>query len=179
MKIDIITRDYKMTDRLEEILVTKINRLDKYFPDNQTPAKVVLKGNDKRNCKMEISILYHGMQIRSEVTGDNMYYLIDDIMPKVERQIVKHRGKLNERYKLPQIKKDDYMFTSEVVEEKNFEIAKTKKFPIQKIELKEAVQNLEMLDHDFYLFVNDATDNVEVVYRRKDGTIGHLQPYEE
>lgn len=179
MKIDIISRDYKMTDRLEEILLAKINRLDKYFPDNQTPAKVVLKGNDRRNSKMEVSILYHGMQIRSEVSGENMYYLIDDIMPKMERQIIKHRGKLGERQKLPQIKKNDYEFTSEVVETKDFEIAKTKKFPIQKVELKEAVESLEMLDHDFYLFVNDATDNVELVYRRKDGTIGHLQPYEE
>ena len=178
MKIEIISREYKMTDRLESILTSKINRLDKYFPNKETPVKIVLNGDEKR-ARMEVSILYHGTQIRSEVTGDTMYYIIDEILPKLERQIVKYRGKLNERYKMPAVQKGDYMFTSEVVQNDDYSVAKTKKFPIQKIELKEAVENLEMLDHDFYLFVNEATNNVEAVYRRKDGSVGHLQPYVE
>jgi len=179
MKLEIISKNYRMSDRLETILKNKINRLDKYFPNSDTPVKIVLNGDDK-HCKMEVSIFYHGTQIRSEVNGDTMYYIIDDILPKIERQIVKHRAKLSERYKMPSVQNDDYMYTSEVVkEEKDYCIAKTKKFPIQSVELKEAVENLEMLGHDFYLFVNSATGNVELVYRRKDGSVGHLQPYME
>jgi len=179
MKLEIISKNYRMSDRLETILKNKINRLDKYFPNGETPVKVVLNGDEKR-CKMEVSILYHGSQIRSEIGGDTMYYIIDDILPKLERQIVKHRTKLSEHYKMPSIQNDEYMYTSEVVkEEKDYCVAKTKKFPIQSVELKEAVENLEMLGHDFYMFVNAATGNVELVYRRKDGSVGHLQPYLE
>lgn len=179
MKLEIISKNYRATDRLETILSNKLNRLDKYFPSDDTPVKVVLNGDEKR-CRMEVSIFYHGTLIRSEVSGDTMYYIIDDVLPKLERQIVKHRGKLNERYKMPAAPApEDYLFTSEVIKEENFNIAKTKKFPLQAIELKEAIENLEMLDHDFYLFLNSATKNVEAVYRRKDGTVGHLQPYIE
>lgn len=178
MKLEIVSRDYKMTDGLKALLSNKLDRLDKYFPNGDTPAKVVLKGDEKR-AKMEISIFYHGAQIRSEVGGNTMYHIIDDILPKLERQIVKYRGKLNERYKMPALQKDDYMFVSGVAEDKSPEIAKTKKFPIQRMGLKEALINFGMLDHDFYLFVNEISGNVEVVYRRQDGSVGHLQPYIE
>lgn len=176
MKLEIKTQNYKMSDRLEEILRTKLNKLDKYFPTSETPLKVVLNGDGKR-CRMEISINYYGAMLRSEVSGDTMYYIVDTILPKLERQIIKHRGKLDARHKMPAITKDEYTFVSDVVDEKPSEIAKVKKFEIQAIEVKEAVENLEMVDHEFYVFVNSATNNVEVVYRRKDGTVGLLQPY--
>ena len=70
----------------------------------------------------------------------------------------------------------EYEFVSEV-EVEPVEIAKTKSFSLDRMTALEAAENLDMLDHDFYLFVNDETGNVEAVYRRKDGTIGLLQPY--
>ena len=123
---------------------------------------------------MELSIIYEGVQVRAEVIGDTMYYNIDDCLPKIERQIVKHRGKLNKKKKMPPT--DDYAFISEV-EVEPVEIAKTKKFPISAMTPTEAAENLDMLGHDFYLFINDGNGNVEAVYRLKDGTIGHLQPH--
>lgn len=123
---------------------------------------------------MELSIIYEGVQVRAEVIGDTMYYNIDDCLPKIERQIVKHRGKLNKKKKMPPV--DDYAFISEV-EVEPVEIAKIKKFPISAMTPTEAAENLDMLGHDFYLFINEGNGNVEAVYRRKDGTIGHLQPH--
>lgn len=180
MKLEIISKNYHATERLIAVIKAKLNRLDKYFPNADTPVKVVLNGDDK-SCRMEISINYHGNQIRAEVSGDTMYYIVDTILPKIERQLIKHREKLNEKYKMPIITRDEYLFISDIEEEEKKPeiVAKTKKFPIQSIELKEAVENLEMIGHDFYLFVNSANGNVEAVYRRHDGTIGHLEPYVE
>ena len=174
MKLDIVAKNYRVTDKLEQILTAKTKRLDKYFPDANTPCKILLTDLG-RQCKMEVSINYHGTYIRSEVTGETMYYNIDACLPKLERQIVKHRAKLNKSYKMPD-RVGDYEFVSDV-EVTPLQIAKTKRFECARMSPVEAAENLELVDHDFYLFVNDQTGNVEAVYRRKDGTIGLLQPY--
>lgn len=176
MKLEIVAKNYRVTDRLEQILTNKTRRLDKYFPDASTPCKILLTDLG-RQCKMEISINYHGTYIRSEVVGDTMYYNIDACLPKLERQLVKHREKLNRSYKMPE-RTGDYEFVSDV-EVTPLTIAKTKRFEIGRMSAIEAAENLELVDHDFYLFVNEQTGSVEAVYRRKDGTIGLLQPYTE
>lgn len=176
MKLEVVCKNYHQSERLAQILENKLKKLDKYFPDKQTPCKVVLSDLG-RQCKMEISINYHGTHIRSEVVGDTMYYNIDTCLPKLERQIIKHHDKLNKSHKLPD-KPDEYEFVSEV-EQTKAEIAKTKSFAVERMSALEAVEELELSDHDFYLFANEKTGNVEVVYRRKDGTIGLLQPIAE
>ena len=174
MKLEIVAKNYRASDKLEQILLAKLKKLDKYFPDDSTPCKVALS-EIGRQCKMEISINYHGSYIRSEVVGANMYYNIDAALPKLERQIVKHHGKLSKSYKMPE-RHGDYEFVS-AVDDSPIEIAKTKRFEVEEMSAVEAAENLDMVDHDFYLFVNSETGNVEAVYRRKDGTIGLLQPY--
>ena len=176
MKLEIVAKNYRVTDKLEQILTGKTKRLDKYFPDAHTPCKVVMTDLG-RQCKMEISINYHGTHIRSEVVGDTMYYNIDAALPKLERQLVKHREKLSKSYKMPE-RPAEYEFVSDV-EVTPLQIAKTKRFAVGTMSAIEAAENLELVDHDFYLFVNSETGNVEAVYRRKDGTIGLLQPYIE
>ncbi len=174
MKLEIVAKNYRVSDRLERILEGKTKRLDKYFPDGGTPCKIVMTDLG-RQCKMEISINFHGTYIRSEVVGDTMYYNIDNCLPKLERQLIKHREKLNQTYRMPALP-GEYEFVSDV-DVTPLSIAKTKRFAVERMSAIEAAENLELVDHDFYLFVNDETGNVEAVYRRKDGTIGLLQPY--
>ncbi len=173
MKLEIVAKNYHVTDRLEQILVAKTKRLDKYFPDVNTPCKIVLT-DQGRQCKMEIAINYHGNYIRAEVSGDTMYYNIDTCLPKIERQIIKYRDKLSKSHKMPE--HSDYEFVSYVEPSQPLQIAKVKTFEMGRMLPAEAVENMDMLDHDFYIYVNSATDAVEIVYRRKDGTIGLLQP---
>lgn len=174
MKLEIVSKNYRVSDRLEQILSAKLKKLDKYFADSETPCKVVLTDLG-RQCKMEISINHRGTYIRSEVVGDTMYYNIDSCLPKLERQLVKHREKINKSQKLPE--PSEFEFVSDVDLEP-VKIAKTKHFPISRSTALEAADSMDLLGHDFYLFVNEETGNVEAVYRRKDGTIGLLQPYE-
>lgn len=175
MKLEIVSKNYRVSERLEQILAAKLKKLDKYFTDSETPCKVVLTDLG-RQCKMEISINHRGTYIRSEVVGDTMYYNIDSCLPKLERQLVKHREKISKSQKLPE--PSEFEFVSDVDLEP-VKIAKIKKFAVDRMTALEAADSMDMLGHDFYLFVNDETGNVEAVYRRNDGTIGLLQPYEE
>lgn len=180
MKIEIVCKNYRMTDGLESVLNKKTSRLDKYFPDDEATAKIVLSQHNK-TAKMEISVNYWGTIIRAEEEGETMYYNIDAILPKIERQILKHRTRIYSKRKQPADIGMNMLFseTEQPPKEENLEIVKIKKFPIQAIEVKEAVENLELIGHNFYLFVNIATNQVEAVYKRNDGSIGLLQPYVE
>ncbi|MEG1710429.1 MAG: sigma 54 modulation/S30EA ribosomal C-terminal domain-containing protein [Clostridia bacterium] len=100
-------------------------------------------------------------------------------MPKIEKQILKHRSKIYDKRKQPIDIGKNLLFITDVPTQSAVEdeIVKIKKFPIEAIEVKEAVENLELIGHTFYLFLNIATNQVEAVYRRNDGSIGLLQPY--
>ena len=180
MKLEITCKNYRLTEGLREVITKKIQKLDKYFPEDDASVKVVLTKQNK-TTKMEISINYGGTPIRAEVEGKTMYYNIDTIMPKLEKQILKYREKIYQKRKQPVDigQSPEFIAPSDmpIVRSEDYEIAKTKKFAIEAIELKEAIVNLELTGHDFYLFLNTATNQVEAVYRRHDGTIGHLQPY--
>jgi putative sigma-54 modulation protein len=173
MKIDINAKNYRVTDRLSVILENKIAKLSKYFPDEDTTCKVVLTDLG-RQCRMELSINYHGVVVRAEVTGDTMYYNIDEALPKIERQIVKYREKFNTKKKMPKAD-TDYQFVSDVVIAP-VSIAKTKTFVLEAMSPTEAAENLELVGHDFYVFENRESGNTEVVYRRHDGSVGLLKP---
>ena len=93
MKVDIVQKNYTMSDKLSEIILKKTNRLSKYFDDNTT-VKVMLK-KEKDVYKMEITATFNGSYIRAETSGENMYENIDILLPKIEKQIVKYKGKLS------------------------------------------------------------------------------------
>ncbi|MDD4290845.1 MAG: ribosome-associated translation inhibitor RaiA [Clostridia bacterium] len=179
MRLDIICNNYKLTNGLESVIQKKVGKLDKYFPDDSVVAKIVLI-QQKQNCKMEISINYLGNQIRAEARADTMYFAIDEVLPKLERQVLRHKDKIYNKREMP-INLGEYEFITGIPEEKEseFDIVKVKRFPVEAIEVKEAAENLELIDHDFYVFLNSATNQIEVVYRRSDGKIGLLQPYIE
>lgn len=179
MKLEIQCKNYRMTDGLEAVIRKKANRLEKYFPDDDAVMKIVLSQQNKL-CKMEVSVSVSGNRVRAEVDGQTMYYIIDEIMPKLERQILKYKDKLYSKRKGGAPAYDnDFLFVAGIVEpqKEDYEIAKVKRFPIEECDVKEAIENLELVGHDFYLFVNSATKQVEAVYRRNDGRIGLLQPY--
>lgn len=169
MKLDFLTKNYNASQRLIEVLTTKLDRLDKYFEEGAS-AKVVLSDNGKA-CKMEISIYGDNTTVRTEATGKTMYYNIDSCLPKLERQIVKAHSRHQTKRKID----TNYMYVSEVDTEL-VPITRVKQFDVARMTSLEAAQQLDMVDHDFYIFVNIDTDNVEVVYRRRDGDVGHLQP---
>ena len=177
MKLEIQEKDYKVSARLKEIIEAKVNKLDRYFDDNAT-CKVLCK-KVKNMYKMEVSVLSKKTYFRAEVSNDeNMYANIDLALPKIERQIVKYKGKLNDRIKADAFNKEGFEFIEEDVvneEIENKAIVKTKQFEIgAPITTEEASVMLEMLDNLFYIYRNIETNQVNVIYKRNDGNYGNI-----
>ena len=179
MRIDIVGINYNVSPRLDEIIRKKAERLDRFFSDDIT-ARVVCKEEHKGRFTMELTIIVDGVVIRSEETGDNMYSNIDVIVPKIDRQIRKYRTKLSKKFK-------DSVFNFRAAEEEALEmhdtqeaeapvIVKTKKFELQPMSIEEAIDQMELLENKFFVYLNPVSGKVNIVYRRYDKTIGLIEP---
>lgn len=170
MRIELIARNYRIPDRLKEIIDKKMEKFSRYFDDDAT-AKITLRqvGKDgKEKYIMEITIYFDGNMVRSEVSSDNMFNNIDVALPKIEGQIRKHRTKLGKMKKAAY----DQASLYEIDETPKKELVRTKTFSLKKITVKDAIEEMELVDHDFFAFVNDDNGMVNIVYRRSDGNVG-------
>ena len=178
MKIEIIKKNYEPASKLEEVIMKKIGKLDKYF-HKDADIKVLLK-KERETFKMEITVSLKGMFIRSETSGDNMYDNIDVLLPKIEKQIIKHKGKLIQNKKLKQeaFNDSESLFSSEPLENgaAAAQVIKTKSFEIYPKSTEDAIAEMEMLGHDFFVYVSSGSRKIEIVYKRGNGGYGVLQP---
>ena len=179
MRIDIVGQNYTVSDRLDDIIRRKAERLDRFFSDDVT-ARVVCKEEHKGRFTLEITIIVDGVVIRSEETSDNMYNNIDVVVPKIDRQIRKHRTRLTKKFK-------DSVFNFQVAEAEAIElndtqeaevpsIVKTKKFELQPMSVEEAIEQMDLLENKFFVYLNPESGKVNIVYRRYDKTVGLIQP---
>ena len=166
MKVEIVERNYKASQRLKRIINDKLAKLDKYFED--ASAKVVCLKQNKME-KLEITVKSKGFLYRSEVTSPNMYDNIDLALPKLEKQIVRAVEKKKDRKKVKEVL--PFEFLEEEPEELPA-IFKRKTFDLEPTTLEDARFAIERLGHDFYIFLNARTGRVNVIYRRHDGQFG-------
>ncbi|MDD4002668.1 MAG: ribosome-associated translation inhibitor RaiA [Clostridia bacterium] len=176
MKVDIVQKNYTMSEKLGDIILKKTNKLSKYFDDDAT-VKVMLK-REKDVFKMEITATFNGSYIRAEKSGENMYENIDILLPKIEKQIVKNKGKLSKKLKSNAFKDQNYLYMDDMPVEKPSKIAKFKSFKVYPLSIEDAVDMMNMLDHDFYVFINKENNRLQIVYKRHDDDIGVLEPVE-
>lgn len=172
MRIEIISKNYKESERLLNILEKKLAKLDKYFSD-EADANVKLSITNGEKFTMEVTIRGAGKTIRSETTSDNMYDNIDILLPKLERQIAKNRNRYEKG------KRGGYI-DAPVVDEPEVgqygKVVKVKRFDISITTVDDAIAEMELLDHTFHIFVNADTNKVSVVYKRDDGDYGLITP---
>ena len=171
MKIEIVTNNYRVSDELNEILSKKISKLDKYFEDD-AKCRIYLK-KVKRDAKMEVSLIHKGVDIRAEGKGANFYDIIDIVLPKLERQIYKHRSKLEDKLKKSAFS-GEKLFGS--VDGDEFSLVKTKQFEVTPCSLDEALEQFELSGYGFYVFYDIEADKTKVLYLREDGNVGLIDP---
>ena len=168
-----IIRSAKMenTDAIKEYIENKLTRLDKYFQDSdEIEANVLTKVNGK-NQTIEVTIPTKHFTLRNEETNEDLYAAIDKIVDKLERQIRKNKTRLKAKYKKEVL--PDFIFDFEVTEEENEDkIVKRKKIDVKPMDEEEAILQMELLGHDFYVFNNIDEECISVLYRRKDGNYG-------
>lgn len=172
MRIDIIAKNYKLSDRLREIIEKKLEKFSRYFEEDAS-AKVILREINQDKDAMEITINFGGGKImRAEVVTDNMYDNIDIILPKLERQVRKYKTKLGKKVKESAFDMEALYKDNEPTRE--LAVARIKKTDVRKMSVKDAIAEMELLDHSFYVFINEENGLVNVVYRRAVGDVGLL-----
>ena len=172
MRVTVIGKNIDVTPALKEIVERKISKLDRYFePDVSARATLTVQKNSQI---FEVTIPFNGVILRCEESTDDMYKSIDLVQAKLERQIRKQRTKLQRR------SNESLRFSNfdEVAleEDDQGEIVKVKKFNIKPMSTEEAILQMELVEHNFFVFKDSDTDNVNVIYKRKDGNYGLLEP---
>lgn len=173
MRITISGRNIELTDGLKAAVEDKIGKLEKYFtPD--TDVYVTLSVEKERQ-KIEVTIPVKGNIIRSEQVSNDMYVSIDLVEEIIERQLKKYKNKLiAQKQNASSFRKE--FIEKEVEVDDEIKIIRTKKFDMKPMYPEDACVQMELLGHDFFVFVNAESDEVNVVYKRKGSTYGLIEP---
>jgi putative sigma-54 modulation protein len=169
MNIIVNGRHLGITPALRSYAEEKIGKFDKYL-SNISEAVVTLSVEKYRH-KAEVLLKVNGVMIQAESVTGEVYSAIDDVVEKLEKQIVRHKEKLRS-YRKGEKKS---LEKAGVFSEKR-RIIKMKKFDMKPMEPEDAVDQLELLDKDFFVFTNIHSGDINVVYRRKDGSYGLIEP---
>lgn len=175
MKFIITGRNIDVTQGLRLAVTEKIGKLEKFFAED-TEVHVTLSVEKDRQ-KIEVTIPVKGNIIRAEQVSSDMYVSIDLVEEIIERQLKKYKNKIIDRKQSAAAAE----FTPEYVEkdydeDDTINIVRTKRFGIKPMDPEEACVQMELLGHNFYVFMNSETNEVNVVYKRKGNTYGLIEP---
>ncbi|MFQ8602465.1 MAG: ribosome hibernation-promoting factor, HPF/YfiA family [Anaerovoracaceae bacterium] len=172
MKTIITGKNYSPSDKLKETIEKKFEKLDKYFSNEITGNVMTIK--EKGGYKVEATINARGTIFRAEMKADDPYDAVDRVIEKLSSQMSKFKSKLQKKYK----GQKDFMFAElpEAEEEQEeLHIVKKKRFELIPMTVDEAIVQMELLAHNFFVFLNMETDSVNVVYKRNDKDYGVLE----
>jgi putative sigma-54 modulation protein len=177
MQLIIQGKNIEVTDRLQEYIERKVGKLDRYLP-TITEARMELAVEDAKSAKdrqvAQLTVRSKGTFLRAEGRTADMFTSIDAVVDKMYRQIARYKGKRYGRGRGPgealPVEVDE--FEEEVAPQ----IVRTKRFEVSPMDAEEAVEQMELLGHDFFVFFNVNTNEMNVVYRRKDGDYGLIEP---
>ncbi|WP_320967811.1 ribosome hibernation-promoting factor, HPF/YfiA family [Hungatella hathewayi] len=173
MRFTITGRNIEVTQGLREAVEDKLGKLDRFF----APATeaVVRLSVQKDIQKIEVTIPVKGHIIRAEESSSDMYVSIDLVEEILERQLKKYKNKLiDKKQSAPSF--SEAFLQEDASAEEEIKIVKSKKFAVKPMDPEEACVQMELLGHNFYVFLNADTEEVNVVYKRKGGTYGLIEP---
>ena len=175
MRITISGKNIELTEGLKQAVEEKLSKLEKFFkPD--TDVYVTLSVEKDRQ-KIEVTIPAKGHVIRSEQVSNDMYVSIDLAAEVIERQLKKYKNKFRAEQQAGAASlRTDFLDKDYEDEEDDIKIVRTKKFDIKPMYAEDACIQMELLGHDFFVFCNAETDEVNVVYKRKGNTYGLIEP---
>lgn len=173
MRYTITGRNIEVTPGLRDAVQDKIGKLERYFtPDTEV---IVTLGVQKDKQSIEVTIPVKGGIIRAEESSSDMYVSIDLVEEIIERQIKKYKNKLIDK-KQAVHSFSELFLQEETPSDEEIQIVKSKRFAMKPMDPEEACLQMELLGHDFYMFLNSETDEVNVVYKRKGHTFGLIEP---
>jgi putative sigma-54 modulation protein len=185
MDVKIHSHNLEVTQRLESYVEKKTDRLDRYMP-NLTDVNVDLSTENTRSAgERQVAQITvrddRGTILRAEERSSDIFAAIDAVIDKLYRQIKRYRGKQKRRWRGNSIQDEAIIgeplpLDEEDAEEIEQNIVRYKRFPIQPMSAEEAIEQMELLGHDFFVFFSAEEEAINVLYRRRDGNYGILQP---
>lgn len=178
MNYSIRGQQIEVTDALRDYVDKKLSRLDKYFEAPPVSGGYVTLSVVRGLHAVEVTIPLTGVVLRAEEHSDDMYASIDAVVDKLERQIRKHKTKVNRKFRQEGSLKtlfveDKGAVTSESDDE--LELVRTKRFDFKPMDVEEAILQMNMVGHNFFVFSNIDTRSINVVYKRNDGKYGLIE----
>lgn len=179
MRYNIIGKNINVSDKLREKITSKIDRLSRLF-DDDTNVQVSV-GQEKIVYKVEVTIPLKKRVLRAEAKNQELTAAIDEVVDIIEQQMIKYKNRLRDRSRNDHSLKDEFIstFSEDAFDEPAetaHQIEKVKKFEIKPMDAEDAVMEMELMGHNFFVFRNGQTDDVNVVYKRKNGTFGLIEP---
>lgn len=171
MKISIRGKNIDVTDALRQYIEKRISKFEKFF--NENTEAIVTISTEKFTHKIDVLLKVNGHLIQAEGKTEDLYSAVDQVVEKLEKQILKYKEKIQDKNK-----KDSNKYTATFSSESpvSKRIVKYKKFDLRPMSPEEAVDQMELLDKDFFIFINSFSGDVNLVYRRKDGNYGLIEP---
>jgi putative sigma-54 modulation protein len=181
MQLNIKGKNFEVTDRLRNYVDQKIGRLDRYLPGIieawvELSVEDTKAAQDRQVC--QVTLRTDRVILRAEERSDDIFTAIDTVLEKVNRQIDRYKGKRKNRRRGAGGSAEPGVEEAETAEaeEETASIVRVKRFPITPMHPEEAIEQMELLGHDFFVFYNAEVGQINVLYRRKDGNYGLLQP---
>ncbi|EGW37127.1 MULTISPECIES: ribosome-associated translation inhibitor RaiA [unclassified Desulfosporosinus] len=173
MNIIIRGKHIELTDALKEYVMKRVGKLEKYSDEFMDVQVTLLVERDRH--RVEVTAPIHGMILRGEEETEDMYSSIDMVVEKLERQIDKYRTRINKRMR-SKVLKDHEPKQAVMNDEPHEEIVRNKKFPAKPMSVEEAIMQMNLIGHTFFVFTNAESQEMNVVYLRNNGDYGLLQP---
>lgn len=178
LKYNVRGENIEVTDALRDYVEKRLTKLEKYFELNSDViAHVNLKVYRDKTAKVEVTIPLPYLVLRAEETTDDMYRSIDFVSEKLERQIRKYKTRVNRRGREHGVK-ELFVEAPEQEETSSFEIVRNKRLNLKPMEPEEAILQMDLLEHDFFVFQDAETNGTSIVYRRNDGRYGLIETNE-
>ena len=173
MKYNIRGNKIEVTEAINDYIKSKISKLEKYLDDNDEVEAKALISTRGKDQKVEVTIWSGKYNIRAEEVNPDLYAAIDLVIDKLERQFKKYRGKLTRKKK----KKEEYpsIEIEEYFEDEEATVVRRKEVFLKPIDEEEAITQMELLGHSFFVFKDVHTGKINVVYKRNDGDYGVIE----
>lgn len=183
MNFTVRGQQIEVTDALKEYVEKKLSRLERYFDAPPTSDGSVTLSTTRGLHTVEVTIPLPGLVLRAEDESEDMYASIDAVTDKLERQIRKHKTKLNRKFRQDRGLKTLFVeepvtngsASAEDLDHDDLEVVRTKRFLLKPMDVEEAILQMNMVGHNFFVFSNIDNEEVNVVYKRNDGKYGLIE----
>ncbi len=170
MKITIRGKNIDVTEALRQYIEKRVVKFEKFL--NEASEAIVTISTEKFTHKIDVLLKVNGHLIQAEGKTEDLYSAVDQVVEKLEKQVLKYKEKVQHKNKKEATKFSSPEASTEVAKR----IVKYKKFDLRPMTPEEAVDQMELLDKDFFIFINSFSGDVNVVYKRKDGNFGLIEP---